>query len=184
MKPVERKDIVDYATYEDIREEFRATVLKIKAARRVHIGEYFTVLFENHETVRYQIQEMMRAERLVREADILHEIETYNELLGNQGELGCTLLIEIEDPLIRNQKLREWLGLPERLYVVVEDGTRFPTRFDERQRDERRLSSVQYLKFNTEGRIPVAIGIDFPGLRQEAALTDETREALRSDLLT
>ncbi len=184
MNLVERKDIVDYVTYEETRNQFREGVLKAKAARRVHIGEYLTLLFENATTVRYQIQEMMRAERLVREADILHEINTYNELLGNQGELGCTLLIEIEDPVRRDQKLREWLDLPEKLYVLIEDGTRVQATFDERQRGDSRVSSVQYVKFNTQGRIPVAIGVELDGSREETGLTTETRQALRSDLLT
>src|SRR6185503_4151147 len=108
MKRVERHDIVDYETYTDLREQFRAEVMKIKASRRVHLGEYLTLLFENHATVRYQIQEMIRAERIVRESDILHEIETYNELLGKAGELSCTLLIEIEDHAVRDKKLQQW----------------------------------------------------------------------------
>jgi hypothetical protein len=182
MRPVERGDIVDYATYEDMRSTFRAEVLRAKAPRRVHIGEHLTLLFENNLTVRYQIQEMMRAERLVREADILHEIKTYNELLGGDGELGCTLMIEIEDPRLRDQKLREWLDLPDKLYALLEDGTRIPPTCDGRQRDEDRLSSVQYLKFNTAGRVPVAIGIDVADLPKETPLTEETKLALRSDL--
>ena len=183
MKPVERRDIVDYVTYEDNRNTFRAGVMKAKAVRRVHIGEYLTLLFENNLTVRYQIQEMVRAERLVREADIVHEIETYNELLGGEGELGCTLLIEIDAPQLRDKKLREWLELPRKLYVLVEDGIRIFSVPDERQHDEVRLSSVQYLKFNTGGRVPVAIGINLHDLKNETRLHDATREALRSDLL-
>src|SRR5262245_5510804 len=116
--------------------------MKAKAVRRIHIGEYLTLLFENHMTVRYQIQEMMRAERIVREADIVHEIDTYNELLGKDGELGCTLLIEIPDPSVRDEKLREWLDLPEKIYLCLENGARIPSTFDERQRDDVRLSSV------------------------------------------
>ena len=104
MKLVQRHEVVDFATYEDGRQQFRSEVLRVKAARRVHIGEYLTLLFENHTTVLYQIQEMMRTERIVRESDILHEINTYNELLGRDGELGCTILIEIDDPATRAQK--------------------------------------------------------------------------------
>src|SRR5262249_19603110 len=93
-----------------------------KEARRVHVGEHLTLLFENRETVRYQIQEMMRTERLVKEAEIQHEIDTYNELLGGPGELGCTLLIELDDPELRREKLQEWWSLPEEIYLVLEDG--------------------------------------------------------------
>ena len=182
MKPVERLDIVDYATYEDTRNAFRAEVMKAKDARRVHVGEYLTLLFENNLTVLYQIQEMMRAERLVREADIVHEIDTYNELLGKDGELGCTLLIEIDDASLRDQKLRNWVDLPRKVYALLEDGSRIYATADERQRDQVRLSSVQYLKFNTGGRVPVAIGVDFHGLQKETRLAKDTKLALAADL--
>ena len=182
MKPVERHEIVDYSTYEDEREAIRAEAMKIKASRRVHIGDYLTLLFENHTTIRYQIQEMIRVERMVRESDIHHEIDTYNELLGKDGELGCTLLIEIEDPAVRDQKLQQWLDLPEKLYLLLDDVTRVPATFDERQRGTARLSSVQYLKFDTKGSAPVAAGIDLPDLKIEVSLTPDQKQALRADL--
>jgi len=179
---VKRAEVVDYITYEEMRSPFRADVMKAKELRRIHIGEYLTLLFENHLTVRYQIQEMVRAERIVRESDIVHEIDTYNELLGDEGELGCTLLIEIEEPELRDRKLREWWHLPEKLYVVLENGSRIAARFDERQRGEGRLSSVQYVKFRTNGSVPVAAGVDLEDLRNQTPLTHEQREALRTDL--
>jgi len=182
VKPVERTEIIDYVTYEERRDATRDEVMAAKALRRVHIGEYLTLLFENHLTMRYQIQEMVRVERLVKEADIQHEIDTYNEVLGAQGEFGCTLLIEIDDPAVRNVKLKEWWQLPEKIYLLLEDGTRVSATFDERQRGDDRVSSVQYMKFNTGGRVPVAVGVDLPGLQTETRLTDEPREALRKDL--
>jgi len=182
VKAVDRSEIVDYVTYEEVRDGFRKEVFAAKEVRRVHVGEYLTLLFENRLTVRYQIQEMIRTERMVKEADIRHEIDTYNELLGGPGELGCTLLIEIEDPQIRNTKLREWWSLPEKIYLALEDGTRVWAKFDERQRGDERLSSVQYLKFDTRGAVPVVVGVDLPGLHAETAITPEQRRALDSDL--
>jgi hypothetical protein len=182
VKFIDRSEIVDYVTYEEGREAFRDEVMAAKARRRLHIGEYLTLLFENRVTVRYQIQEMIRAERIVKEADIRHEIETYNELLGARGQLGCTLLIEIEDPAVRDRKLVEWWGLPERMYLLLEDGSRVWARLDERQRGEDRLSSVQYLRFDTGSRVPTAAGVDLPTLQAETELTDAQREALREDL--
>jgi len=181
VKRVERPEIVDYSTYEDDRNRIRADVMKIKADRRVHIGAYLTLLFENHTTVRYQIQEMIRAERIVRESDILHEIDTYNELLGRDAEFGCTLLIEIEDPDLRDQKLQQWWNLPEHMYLRLEDGTRIKATFDERQRGSGRLSSVQYLRFDTKGQVPIAAGVDLIDLQAETLLTDGQRQALRTD---
>lgn len=182
MKRVARAEIVDYATYEDERERFRARVLEVKRVRRVHVGPVLTLLFENPLTVRYQIQEMLRAERIVREADILHEIATYNELLGDEGELGATLLIEIDDPAERAEKLSAWWALPAHVYVRLADGTRVRARFDARQRGDDRVSAVQYLTFAVRGATPVAVGVDLPGLTHETALDDEQQRALGADL--
>ncbi len=182
MRKVERGEIVDYQTYEETRGEFRERVLSAKARRRIHVGESFTFLFENAITIRYQIQEMTRAERIVKEKDILHELETYNGLLGDAGQLGCTFLIEIDDPAERAIKLRQWLHLPEHLYVRMGDGTKIRPHFDETQRGVDRISSVQYLKFTVEGKIPVAVGIDYPGLESETRLTEDQRAALEEDL--
>ena len=184
MKTVARDEILDLETYEERRAELRAAAMRAKDARRVHVGAHLTFLFENHETIRYQVQEMTRAERMVKEAEIHHEIQTYNELLGQGGELGCTLLIEIDDPALRARKLGEWLALPRRLYAKLEDGTKARARFDERQVGDTRLSSVQYLKFAVGGRVPVAVGCDHddPEARGETALTPAQREALARDL--
>jgi len=182
MTPVRRSELVDFQTYEDGRTEFRREAMAAKAARRVHVGEHLTFLFENTLTIRYQIQEMMRAERIVRERDIQHELETYNAVLGGPGELGCTLLIEIDDLAERAERLKEWYELPAHLYARAEDGTKVRPAFDEDQRGDGRLSSVQYLKFSMQGRAPVALGADLPGLTIEAALNDEQRAALAADL--
>jgi hypothetical protein len=184
VKPVERSEIVDYVTYEERRPALREAALREKADRRIHVGPYLTFLFETRETVRYQVQEMMRAEQIVREADIRHELDTYNELLGGPGELGCTLLIEIEDAVERTAKLSSWLELPAHLYVRLDDGSRVRARYDPRQIGETRLSSVQYLKFPVEGRVPAAIGCDLadPDVGVETTLGPAQRAALERDL--
>jgi len=182
MKPVLREEIVDYQTYEETRDAFRAKILEIKKPRRIHVGDHLTFLFENRETMRYQVQEMMRAEQIVKEADIQHELETYNELLGKDGELGCTLLIEIESEAERAVLLKAWLSLPEHLYVLMADGTKHYAVYDERQVGEERLSSVQYLRFPVGGDTPVAIGSDFEKLDQQTVLSEQQRAALAADL--
>jgi hypothetical protein len=182
MRPVKREEILDLATYEKSREAIRPSILDAKRRRRVHVGGVLTFLFENTATVRYQVQEMLRAERIQKEPEIAHEIETYNELVGGKGELGCSLLIEITDPEERARKLSQWLALPKHLYVKTEDGEKHRARYDERQVGEDRLSSVQYLRFDVKGRQPIAIGTDLPGFTTETALDGEQREALRQDL--
>jgi hypothetical protein len=181
-RPVSRGDLVDYQTYEDGRDDFRRRAMAAKDARRVHVGPSLTFLFENTLTIRYQILEMMRTERIVRERDIQHEMDTYNAVLGGPGELGCTLLIEIDDPAERAVKLQEWYDLPAHVYARLDDGAKVRPTFDEAQRGDGRLSSVQYLKFSVQGRVPLAVGADLPGLEVEAALTAEQRAALADDL--
>ena len=86
MKRVTRQEILDYVTYEEQRAIFRKKIMKIKKLRRINVAGVLSFLFENTDTVRYQIQEMMRVERMVKETDIQHEINTYNELLGDSGD--------------------------------------------------------------------------------------------------
>ena len=183
MKRVNRQEILDYVTYEEERDKLRKKIMKIKNLRRINVGGVLSFLFENTDTVRYQIQEMVRVERIVKETDILHEIKTYNELLGNSGELGCTLLIEIDDSEERQEKLIKWLDLPNHLYLSLKDGSRIRASFDERQIGDSRLSSVQYIKFDTGGKTPFAIGSDLPLLKAETTLTLEQQKALSEDLL-
>ena len=182
MKKVARGELLGLKEYDEQRDAVRARVLEVKRARRVHLGPALTFLFENAETVRYQIQEMLRAERLYREEEVLHELETYNELLGGPGELGCTLLVEIVDPAERDVKLRAWLALPQHLYARLPGGRRVRATCDHRQIGSDRLSSVQYLRFAVEGEAPVALGSDLPGLALEAEFTAEQRAALAADL--
>lgn len=182
MAKVQRNEILDYVTYGEQRDGLRAGVLEVKNVRRILMGEHFAFLFENHDTVRYQVHEMMRTERIVKEADIQHELDTYNELLGAPGELGCTLLIGLEDEATRNDKLTAWLGLPEHLYAKLEDGTKVRPTFDPRQVGDTRLSSVQYLKFAVGPKPPLALGSDMDGLIVEVELDEAQRTALAQDL--
>jgi len=182
VRHVQRGEILDYVTYEETRDELRASVFAAKKIRRIHVGPHVTLLFENHETIRYQIHEMMRVERMVREEDILHEIETYNELVGGPGELGCTLMVEIRDEEERREKLREWTDLPESVHAVLEDGSRVGGTSDERQRDEEKVSAVQFMKFDTGGRVPVAFEVDVAGYNERVELDEDQRGALGDDL--
>lgn len=182
MKKVQRQELLDFQSYGDVRDEIRQKVMAEKDKRRVHLGSALTFLFENPDTVRYQVQEMMRVERIAREADILHELSTYNQLLGDEGELGCTLLIEIDDAKERDRLLVEWLDLPRHLYMVTASGERARAMWDPAQIGEGRLSSVQYLKFPVGAQTPKAIGVDHPAITLEVALDEVQRAALTADL--
>src|SRR5689334_12238838 len=97
MKKVEPSEILNIAEYEKARQEFRRRIIELKKKRRVAVGPCVTFVFENHDTVLSQIQEMMRAERLVQDDAIQHEIDTYNSLLPEQNELAATMFIELPD---------------------------------------------------------------------------------------
>lgn len=184
MRKVERSQIIDFQSYNDQRDVFRQRVLTEKNKRRIHLGEHLTFLFESNDTILYQVQEMMRLEQIVREKDIQHELDTYNGLLGGPGELGCTLLIEIDDANVRSEKLRAWLSLPAHLYLKLEDGSRSPALWDPAQVGEDRLSAVQYLRFKIGAAAPLAIGCDHPQLSLESELTSDQRRTLAADLVS
>ena len=182
MARLERGDILDFITYGERREAIRASAMAAKALRRVHLGEHLTFLFENAETIRYQVLEMVRVEQMVKEADIRHELETYNAVLGEAGELGCTLLIEIPDARAREDLLRRWRGLPDHIFLVCTDGARIKASFDQTQMSEDKLSSVQFLKFHVGQRTPSTLVSNLPELTAEVSLEAPTREALLADL--
>ncbi len=178
---VQRDEILDWQTYADNRDAVRAEVMTVKAVRRIHLGEHLTFLFENHDTMRYQVHEIMRAERIVRETSIHEELKTYNGMLGGAGQLGCALLIEIEDEAERRPLLEAWLGLQECLYAETADGSRIYAEFDPTQVGRGRLSAVQYLNFSLESG-PVRLGSDFAALELTVDLTEAQRAALAADL--
>lgn len=175
-------EILTGADYEAERPALRAQVLKEKARRRVHVGDALTFLFETPLTIRYQVQEMLRVEKRSSPEDVAHELQVYNELLGGPGELGATLLIEIDDAALRDKLLTAWLELPQHLYLELEGGERVTPRFDPRQVGDDRVSSVQYLIFPCGERPPVAIGSSHPECTLHAELTPVQRRALADDL--
>src|SRR3972149_3416727 len=98
VEKLTRSDIQDIIAYEKERVSFRREIIALKKSRRILVGPMIALVFENRETVRFQIQEMMRAERIVEEEAIAHEIEAYNELIPGEGELSATLFVELDDP--------------------------------------------------------------------------------------
>lgn len=147
MKPIERTEVMDLADYETVRDRFRARVIQEKKARRVRLGEHASCVFENRDTVLLQIQEMLRTERITREAAIVHEIETYNELIPNEHELSATILLEIEDKDVRERFLVEAKGL-EREFSLLIGGVRCPGKNDPLREQPDRTTAVHYVKFD------------------------------------
>jgi len=93
MRPIQRDEVLPIGEYETLRERFRSRIIEEKRPRRVRVGEHISVVFENRDSVLYQIQEMVRTERITSEHAILHEIETYNDLIPGEGQLSLTLFV-------------------------------------------------------------------------------------------
>ncbi|MEM7243770.1 MAG: DUF3501 family protein [Acidobacteriota bacterium] len=182
MKKLSVDEILSNEDYAAKRDAMRAEVLTVKNRRRIHVGRHLTFLFETTDTMRYQVQEMLRIEGKDRPEDVAHEVETFNEVLGETGQLGCTLLIEIEDEAERDEKLSAWLELPQHLFLELEDGRRMPAIYDERQVGDDRLSSVQYLKFDCDGGRPTALGSTLMAHTVRKELSEDQAAALCEDL--
>jgi hypothetical protein len=196
MKPVDRGEILGLAEYEAVRPHFRVRVIEEKKRRRVALGPKATATFENRDTVMLQIQEMLRTERITREAAILHEIETYNQLVPGKDEVSCTLMIEIPDHDARDRFLVEARGL-ERHVALVAGDQRARAMWDPARELEDRTSAVHYLKFPLDPRLAdalrratrnnveithVELTVDHPAYTARAVLPADAVLALGEDL--
>ena len=186
MRPIDVSEIKHNADYEILRAEWRPRMMALKDRRRVRVGGHMTFLFENRDTVRYQIQEMMRIEKLENPREIAHEVKTYNDLIPAPGELSACLLIEYESPAERDVWLRALLGLEHHIWLEA-GGKRSLATFDDRQISSDRLSSVQYIKFPLSPEQVKAfpreakIVIDHPKYQAEEKLSPEQLQELAAD---
>ncbi len=191
MRKLTVADISDHRAYERERDEFRRRIIAAKKHRRVQIGEILTVVFENTDTMRFQVQEMARAERMLTDEAIAHEVETYNELIPDPGELSGTLFVEINE----SAKLREWLpklvGIEGAVRFELADGSRVSARVDDPDRLTRDdiTTTVHYLKFpfgdsqlRAFGDGPVRLVADHPSYHASTELSDDQRRELARDL--
>jgi hypothetical protein len=190
MSPVQRSEILPLGEYEQIRPHFRARIVAAKKPRRVTLGARMSAVFENRDSVLLQIQEMLRTERITAEQGILHEIETYNDLLPGPGQLSLTAFVEIADKVERDRVLVELAGL-ERAIALEVDGTRFAAKGDPREVLEGRTTAVHYLKIGLSDEAmaairgetaAVAVVVDHPRYQARGELTREGVRSLAGDL--
>ena len=190
MRKLTRADIRGPKLYEAIRDDLRKRVIELKRVRRVSVGPQLTIVFENRATMIFQVEEMCRAEQLHEPDKIQEEIDTYNKILPDEGQLAATLLVEITDEAQIASTLDKLVGLQEHVWLVV-GGERIKAEFDPEQFEADKLAAVQYLKFTlpasaqtalaTPGTA-VALSIDHPSYRHEARLGEASRESLAQDL--
>jgi hypothetical protein len=194
MPIIARESLLTLEGYARDRKKFRARVLEHKKPRTVHLGEHLTLLFEDELTIRYQVQEMLRIEKIFEEAGIQDELDAYNPLVPDGRNWKATLLVEYEDLDERQRALARLKGIEDHAWVQVDGYPRVHAIADEdleRENDEK-TSAVHFLRFElTPAMIAalksgagMAIGVDHP----EYAATlqpvpDATRSALLADLV-
>ena len=192
MKPVTLKEILPFEQYETLRPLLRPLFMTEKDRRRLAVTDHMTLLFENVQTVWYQVEEMLLTERISAEAAVRHEINTYNELLPRPGELSATMLIEYGDVEQRQAALRELVGLERQVWINL-DQRREAARFDERQMSFDRVSGVQFVRFPLGGLDSaeflflanagkLAIEVDHPRMQGRAPIVGMLAQALAQDL--
>ncbi len=193
MKPVVLEEIKALTEYEKARTAFRQHVKEVKAARRVIVGPHLSFVFENHDTVLFQIQEMIRAERIVDERAIRHEIETYNEMIGGPLQLRSTMFIEIDDSARIKELLDRLYGIDDRGMVWIEfpDGSRCDGIYDQGYSKEDKISAVHYVTWNftpaQETLLKKSIGplilvVNHPNYKERVTLGPDTLRAFADDL--
>jgi hypothetical protein len=185
-------DIADLRAYERERDEFRRHVIALKKRRRVGVGPFVTFVFENRETMRFQIQEMARAEKLLTDEAIETELRIYNPLIPEPGSLSATLFVE----LTNDEELRTWLpqlvGIEVSPYLRVGDEvvrcTVDPEHAEQLTRDDI-TASVHYVGFTLDADQierfaagPVLLGLDHENYAHEVELGAETVAELLADL--
>ena len=190
MKKLTRADIRGPKLYEAIRDDVRKHVIAIKRLRRVSVGPLVSVVFENRATMIAQVEEMCRAEGLYENDKIQGEIDVYNAVLPDEGQLAATLLIEITEESEIERTLGRLVGLQDHVWFIV-GGERIQAEFDAEQFAADKLAAVQYLRFTlspaaqkalrTAGSA-VAVAIDHGNYRHEARLGEESRASLAADL--
>ena len=192
MKPIDRAEVLNLYEYEKERDARRRAVIALKTERRVGVGRYLSFVFENRETVWFQIQEMIRAERIVDEGRIAEEVEVYNTLLPRPGELAATMFIEIVETAQIKPVLDTLLGVDVGDHVRLEVGPHVvPGVFEAGHSDEDlgKLSAVHFVRFalapaarRAFADAEVTLIVDHPGDRGRTVLTPAVRRRLAEDL--
>jgi hypothetical protein len=183
-------DIMGLSAYEKVRGDFRSRIIDLKRKRRVSIGDKVSLVFENRDTVIFQIQEMLRAEKISDLDKIREEIEVYNQLLPEPGELSATLFLEIEDQAQLREELLKFLGIDEAVFLKVGDHT-VHARFEAGRSKEDKISAVQYVRFPlSQQAVSSFVGgeaaeliIDHATYKASVRIPSETRKSLIEDLV-
>jgi hypothetical protein len=193
MPAITRDSLMSLEQYAKVRKEFRANVMAHKKVRTVHLGDHVTLQFEDEMTMRYQIQEMLRAERIFEESGIQDELNAYNPLIPDGSNWKCTMMIEYGEVSERRFALSRMIGIEDRVWVQIEGCPRVYAIADEdldRETDEK-TSSVHFLRFELDDSMKralssganIRIGVDHPNYQATIdPVPQPVRESLVKDL--
>lgn len=192
MQQLNRTDLMPLETYAEKRTELRAQVMQHKKHRQVHIGAYATLYFEDRTTILYQVQEMLRAERVFERSGIQEELDAYNPLIPDGSNLKATFMLEYTDAELRKVELARLIGIEDRVWLGVDGHARVYAIADEDMEREnaQKTSSVHFLRFEFERPMIAALqsgaglgaGIDHEHYRHEVrTLPQAVRDALVAD---
>ena len=187
MNPLTVKDLWPLPVYEGVRAQFRQEVIVAKQDRRIAVGPFMTFVFENRLTVKFQVQEILRAERITELAAVTQELEGFNSMLPGTNQLSATLMLELQgsDAAVKAE-LARLSGLGDHLWLEV-GGERLSAEMEGGRDDGKRVAAVQYVRFPVSDRAkllkgPAALVIDHPAYSHRQPLSDGARRSLAQDL--
>jgi hypothetical protein len=192
MPQITPDSLLPLEVYARERAAYRARVIAHKKLRTVHAGEHVTLIFEDEQTIRYQVQEMLRIERIFEAAGIRGELETYNPLIPDGRNWKATMLIEYPEPGERRRRLAGLKGIEDRSWVEVEGCARVFAIADEdlERENEEKTSAVHFLRFELDQAMCAAlkrgaglsVGVDHPNYRASVLVGPAVRDSLAGDL--
>ena len=190
---IQKSDLLNIIDYEKQRDTYRSELIDYKKNRRFKLGPNILITFENSKTMKFQIQEMMRAERMVHDSQIEEELNVYNPLIPSGDELSATLFIEITDPEKIRPVLDSFIGLTEGVNVFFEiDGEKVVAEFEEGREKEDNISSVHYIRFPfteeqknnfVKNSSSISIHIDYGEYSYSIVLDDNMKNSLADDFI-
>jgi len=194
MARIEHGSLLSLEAYARERNAFRAQVIEHKKVRTVALGDHITLIFEDELTIRYQIQEMLRIERIFEEDGIRQELDAYNPLVPDGSNLKATMMIEYPDVAERQRALAQLKGIEDRVWMQVGGLARVYAIADEdlERENEEKTSAVHFVRFELDrgmrdalkGGAGLAVGVDHPNYRASVVVGPEVRRSLLGDLRT
>jgi len=192
MKKLDYADILSVDRYEGIRPLFSPKVIEHKARRRVALGPNISILFEDRLTVRYQIQEMMRTEKILGKEEVEDEISVYNPLIPDGSNWKATMMIEFGDPKIRRKALSRLVGIEDKVCVMVSGTGKVCAIADEdtRRSTNEKTAAVHFLRFelppelreSVKNGADIVLTVEHPSYSYTVEVPEESRVTLASDL--